>query len=110
MKNRIGGKAHGAKPRDYTYNLNKKVRLQALKIMLSAKLAEGKIRIIDNEAVEAPKTKLVVNALKQFDPKSRILLVTGYIANSNFEIAQENIPNIDVAKPHVSIAMFASFK
>ena len=110
LKIRIGGKAHGAKPRNYTYNLNKKVRLQALKIMLSAKLAEGKIRIVDNEKVEAPKTRIVANIMKQFDPKYKILLVTGYNPDSNFKIAQENIPNIQIAKPHVRIAIFNFLK
>jgi len=95
-----GGKAHGAKPRDYTYTLPKKVRLQALKIMLSAKLAEGKIRIVDNENIEAPKTRIVANLMKQFDPKSKILLVTSYTPDANFNIAQENIQKLEMAKPH----------
>ena len=43
-----GGKAHGAKPRVYSYPLNAKIKIQALKSLLSAKLAEGKIKIVDS--------------------------------------------------------------
>jgi len=95
-----GGKAHGAKPRDYTFEIPRKIRLHALKVMLSAKLAEGKIRIVDSEKVDAPKTKLVANVFKQFDPKFRFLVITGYNTDPNFKIAQENIPRIETARPH----------
>lgn len=47
--------------------------------MLSAKLAEGKLRIIDSEAIELPKTKIVNDILKRTnDFASRILVVHSY--------------------------------
>ena len=46
-----GGKAHGAKPKVYSYPLNAKIKLNALKALLSAKMAEGKIRLVDDEAI-----------------------------------------------------------
>jgi len=94
-----GGKAHGRKPMNYTFKVTKKIRLHALKVMLSAKLAEGKIRIIDDEKVEAPKTRLVAGVLKQFDPKYRFLVVTGYNTDPNFKIAQKNIPRVELCQP-----------
>lgn len=57
-----GGKAHGAKPRVYSYPLNAKIKLNALKALLSAKLAEGKIKIIDSEVIPEGKTKYVASA------------------------------------------------
>jgi large subunit ribosomal protein L4 len=57
-----GGKAHGAKPKVYSFTLNAKIKLNALKALLSAKLAEGKIKIIDNEAISEGKTKYVAKA------------------------------------------------
>jgi large subunit ribosomal protein L4 len=45
-----GGKAHGSKAKVYSYPLNAKIKINALKALLSAKLAEGKIKIVDNEA------------------------------------------------------------
>jgi large subunit ribosomal protein L4 len=44
---RKGGKIHGAKPMVYSTYLNSKIKLKALCSLLTAKLAEGKIRIID---------------------------------------------------------------
>jgi len=41
-----GGKAHGSKPKVYSYHLNAKIKLAALKSLLSAKMVEGKIKII----------------------------------------------------------------
>ena len=105
IRTNLGGKAHGPVPRDYTYEIPRKIRLQALKVMLSAKLAEGHIRIVDTEKVDAPKTKLVAEALKQFDSKYRILLVTSYDTDENFKIASKNIQRIDFARPHVIIIM-----
>jgi large subunit ribosomal protein L4 len=43
-----GGKAHGAKAQVYSYPLNSKIKINALKALLSAKLAEGKIKIVDS--------------------------------------------------------------
>ena len=43
---RKGGKAHGAKAKIYSYHLNAKIKLRALKALLSAKLVEGKIKIV----------------------------------------------------------------
>lgn len=94
-----GGKAHGRKPMNYTFKITKKIRLHALKVMLSAKLAEGKIRIVNDEKVEAPKTKLVATVLKQFDPKYRFLVITGYKTDPNFEVAQKNIPRVELTRP-----------
>ena len=42
-----GGKVHGAKAKVYSYPLNAKIKINALKALLSAKLAEGKIKIVD---------------------------------------------------------------
>ena len=90
---------------DYTFKVTKKIRLHALKVMLSAKLAEGKIRIVDEEKVEAPKTRLVASVFKQFDPKYRFLVITGYKTDPNFEIAQKNIPRVELARPDVSFQL-----
>ena len=43
-----GGKAHGAKARVFSYPLNAKIKLKALYALLTAKLTEGKIKIVDN--------------------------------------------------------------
>lgn len=54
-----GGKAHGSKPRVFSYPLNAKIKINALKALLSAKMAEGKIRIVDSEGISQGKTKII---------------------------------------------------
>ena len=52
-----GGIVFAPKPRDYSYTLNKKVKRLALKSVLSAKAAEGKLVVIDSIKMDAIKTK-----------------------------------------------------
>lgn len=78
-----------------------KIRFLALKTLLSAKLAEGKIRIVDSEKIDEAKTRIVGKIMKQFDEKNNILIITSYKQDANFERAQENIPNLERAHSNV---------
>ena len=62
-----GGIVFAPKPRDYSYVLNKKVKRLALKSVLSAKAAEGKLVVIDSIKMDAIKTaefRKFLNAVK----------------------------------------------
>jgi len=74
------------------YPLNKKVMLQAFKAMLSAKLSEGKIRIVDSEKIELPKTHIVQSAADNMalGNKEKVFLVTGYNVCENFKLGARN--------------------
>ena len=72
-----GGKAHGPKPKDYYFPTNEKMRLFALKSMLSAKLYEEKLILVDSEQLEYAKTKVLNEIVKPFKD-DRILMVTGF--------------------------------
>ena len=72
-----GGKAHGAKPVNYTFPLNEKVRLIGLKTLLSARLYEEKIILIDSESLEYAKTKYLNEIIKPFKT-DRLLFLTGF--------------------------------
>lgn len=61
-----GGKAHGAVPRDFSFPINEKIRLFALKSLLSAKLYEDKLILIDSEHIDYPKTKYLDEILSPF--------------------------------------------
>ena len=43
-----GGKSHGSKAKVFSYSLNAKIKLTALKALLSAKLVEGKIKVVSS--------------------------------------------------------------
>ncbi|WP_293445635.1 50S ribosomal protein L4 [Persephonella sp.] len=71
-----GGVAHGPHPRDYYYALPKKVRKKALKGVLSMKLKDGEITIIEDFTFDQPKTKKAIEVLKNFGlDQSKVLLV-----------------------------------
>lgn len=54
-----GGVSHGPVPRCVGFPINNKLRLLALKTLLSAKLFEQRLIFIDSEAIEYPKTQLL---------------------------------------------------
>ncbi len=64
-----GGAAHGpVKERDYSQKVNKKMLRAAVHSVLSKKLSDGDLKVVENLALEAPKTKLLFGAIKNFLP------------------------------------------
>jgi large subunit ribosomal protein L4 len=61
---RGGGVAHGPKPRDYSQRTPKKMVRLAVRSALSDRASEGKVMVIDNWAIDAPKTKDAVRLLE----------------------------------------------
>ncbi len=58
-----GGTVFGPHPRSYAFSLPKKVRMAALRSVLSAKLQNAQLMVLDKMELEEPKTKLFVDAL-----------------------------------------------
>lgn len=73
---RGGGIVFGPKPRDYSFSVPKKLRRLALRSALSAKLAAGKLIVVDSLALKAPKTKEAIALLRAIDALSKALVVT----------------------------------
>ena len=69
-----GGVTFGPQPRSYEKKVNKKVRNLALRSALSAKVANNQIVVLEG-AVEAPKTKTIVNLVNKIDAKQKQLFV-----------------------------------
>lgn len=67
----------------------------ALKTLLSARLAEGKFRVVDNEKISEGKTRIVAKILQPFG-EQLILFIGEYKMDANFVRAQENLKNIKV--------------
>ena len=93
-----GGKAHGAKPVDYTFPLNEKIRLLGLKTLLTARLFEEKIVLIDTEALEYGKTKFLNEIISPFK-QDKLLILTPFSVDKNFELAAKNIQTITHVNP-----------
>ena len=92
---RGGGRAFGPVVRDHGHGLPKKVRRLALKNALSAKLAEGKLRILDSAKIKAPKTGELVKKLGVLGWSSA-LVIDGAEVDRDFARAARNIPDFDV--------------
>src|SRR6188508_1513452 len=52
-----GGNAHGPQPRDWSYNMPRKMRQGALRSALSERVREGNVFVVDGWSLEQPKTK-----------------------------------------------------
>src|SRR5208283_1547846 len=72
---RHGGTVHGPQPRSYDYAFPRKKLLGALRSALAAKLADGKLTVVDSLAIDEGKTKLYREALDKLDVKRTALLV-----------------------------------
>ena len=70
-----GGIAHGPKPREYGFSINKKVRKLAMKSALSSKVAAEELIVLDSLELEAIKTKEVVSVLSALETGKKVLIV-----------------------------------
>ena len=92
---RGGGRAFGPLVRSHAHKLPKKLRALALRVALSAKMASGKLIILDDAAVKTPKTSDMVAVLSGLG-LSNALIVSGVEVDNNFALAARNVPNIDI--------------
>jgi large subunit ribosomal protein L4 len=94
---RGGGVALGPKPRDYGYELPKKVRRAALCSALSMKAQEGLLKVIERIDITAPKTKQMVGFLKALgvDRPALVLIADD---NPNVQLAARNLPDVKVLR------------
>lgn len=92
---RGGGIVFGPTPRSYAYKLPKKVRRLALKSVLSAKVADTELVVLDALTLAAPKTKDFVQVLSDLKIKSKALFVTADV-EENVALAARNIPGVTV--------------
>ncbi|NPB05482.1 MAG: 50S ribosomal protein L4 [Aquificae bacterium] len=86
-----GGVAHGPKPRDYSYHLNKKVRKKALKMALSDRARAGAVTVVADFTFDQPKTKKAVEFLKQLGLADKKVLV---VIPEKDEVVQKSFRNL----------------
>ena len=88
-----GGIVFAPKPRDYSYVLNKKVKRLALKSVLSAKVAEGALVVIDSIKMDAIKTADFRKFLNAVNVDSKAVVVTPVVDETIVKSAR-NIPGV----------------
>ncbi|MCB1022786.1 MAG: 50S ribosomal protein L4 [Acidobacteria bacterium] len=101
---RGGGRVHGPLPKDWSYNLPKKMRRGALRSALSERLREGNIIVIDEITLQDPKTKEfvgIMHALELTDGKKQTkTLIVDSLDNGNLIRASRNIKNTKVVNSY----------
>ena len=88
-----GGIALGPKPRSYKYKVNKKERQLAIKSLLSSKVLENNLVVVDKIEFKEIKTKQMVNAMKNLKIEDRALVVLP-ASNENVQKSARNIPTV----------------
>ena len=83
-----GGVVHGPKPRDYVKKVNKKVRKLALRSALATKINEGNLIVLDDFALETPKTKTFVNFAKalNFVDQKQLFVVNDFTEDKDYNL------------------------
>ena len=90
-----GGIAWGPRPRDYSYELPKKLRRQALALALSARKGEDAVTVVEDFELPEPKTREMVKVLKGLNLDGKVLLLTGGNSES-LRRASRNLPGLTV--------------
>ncbi|RZL70583.1 MAG: 50S ribosomal protein L4 [Sphingomonas sp.] len=91
-----GGKAHGARVRDFNPGLNKKVRALGLKMALSSHAKAGTLVVMDSLAVEGGKTKTLLGDIAKLGFGKRALVIDGDMVETSFAFAAGNLFEVDV--------------
>ena len=86
-----GGIALGPKPRSYKYRINKKEKQLAIRSLLSAKVLDNELTVVDKLEVKEPKTKIMAKALTDLKIEGKTLIIltenneNAYLSSRNIE-------------------------
>lgn len=93
-----GGIIFGPKPREYGWNLPKKMKRLAVKSLLTLGVKEDRLVVVEDFTVESGKTKDMVKILKTFNPDMTRTLVVLKGDDATLRRAARNIPNVHVQR------------
>ena len=90
-----GGKAHGARRREFDVSLNKKIRALGLKMALSSK-AQSNLVVVDTLDLKDAKTKGIAEQLAKANLGRKVLVIDGEQVNEGFARATGNLIGVNV--------------
>ncbi|HKF23192.1 MAG TPA: 50S ribosomal protein L4 [Candidatus Angelobacter sp.] len=93
---RHGGTVHGPQPRSYDYQFPRKKLLGALRSALAAKLADGKLIVVEDFELKEISTKDFRAALDTLGVEKTALLIDGVQANRNLQLSARNIAGVEL--------------
>jgi len=91
---RSGGTVHGPKPRSYVQKVNKKARRAALRGVLSQRVAQGRLVVLESMQLPDPKTKEFMKHLDALGMSGEKVLLVDGLENLNLHLASRNRPEL----------------
>lgn len=91
-----GARTFGPKPRDYRFKLNVKVKRLARRSVLSAKVTDNAMTIVENFQFEAPKTKKMIELMKNLKLNDKKTLFVLENQNNFVSLSARNLKNVKV--------------
>jgi large subunit ribosomal protein L4 len=95
---RGGGITFGPHPRDYSYNLPKKIKRFALMAAIYEKLSKGEVVVVDNLSIEKPKTKEMAEIFKNLGLTGKSVLIVLPEKDESITLSARNIPRVGVTR------------
>ncbi|MEW5891924.1 MAG: 50S ribosomal protein L4 [Pseudomonadota bacterium] len=97
---RGGGRIFPNSPdENFTEKVNRKMYRAGMATILSKLAADGRLKVVDDFSVEAPKTKLMAAKIKDMGISNRVLIITPEI-DDNLWLSSRNLHNVLVLEPH----------
>jgi len=94
-----GGNVHGPQPRDWSYNLPKKMRKRAMCSAISERLREGNLIVVNEWSLEHPKTREFINTMGTLKLSGKTLIVDS-LKNTKLMLASRNVQTAKVVNSY----------
>ena len=94
-----GGNVHGPQPRDWSYNLPKKMRKRAMCSAISERLREGNLIVVNEWTLDQPKTREFINTLGTLKLSGKTLIVDS-LKNTKLMLASRNVQTAKVVNSY----------
>jgi len=89
-----GGKTFAATPRNFEQKINRKMYQGAMRSILSELVRQNRVRIVDTFEVAEPKTKFLVEKLKEMELNATLIVMP--VIDDNLYLAQRNLPKVSI--------------
>jgi large subunit ribosomal protein L4 len=86
-----GGNVHGPQPRDWSYNMPKKMRRGALRAALSERVREGNVIVVEGWQLDQPKTRELLGSLGTLGLGQARTLIVDSLDNQNLVLSARNV-------------------
>src|SRR5882757_8451440 len=91
-----GGNVHGPQPRDWSYNMPKKMRRGALRAALSERVREGNVIVVEGWQLDKPKTRELLGSLGTLGLGEARTLIVDSLDNENLMLSSRNVQHTKI--------------